>query len=94
MLRPCSICNGPQEYLPMIHERWRSGESIAAIAREYSLSEDALTRHLKNHVGANDKTGNGSSMDAASVFHEIAIRAGELARSRKMPKRRMPNRTG
>jgi hypothetical protein len=59
MPRPCSICAGtsralPEENLPKLNEclraRERTGESIAAIAREFNVSEDALSRHALNHV--------------------------------------------
>jgi phage shock protein A len=70
MPRPCSICAGPsrafpEEDLPKLNERLRSrsrtGETIAAIARELKLSVDALGRHAK-HVDKKNAPSRGDDL--------------------------------
>jgi len=48
MVRACTICTDPQH--DEIDRRIVRGDSIATIAREFAVSEDALRRHAKaNH---------------------------------------------
>jgi len=48
MVRACTICGDPQH--DEIDRRIIRGDSIATIAREFAVSEDALRRHAKaNH---------------------------------------------
>jgi hypothetical protein len=44
----CSVCALPTA--GAINERLRSGRSARAVAGEYGLSYDALTRHARNHA--------------------------------------------
>lgn len=78
MPRTCTVCNAA-EYLLQIDARLRAGESQTAIAKEFGFSPDAVQRHYARHVRQDKNTG--GELDAASIFHEIAERAGEIARS-------------
>ncbi len=78
-MRPCVCCN-LEEIRPQLDQYIRDGKSCAALAREFSewkISPDAIERHARNHVLKVE----GDDLDAATVFHEIATRAGEIARS-------------
>jgi hypothetical protein len=49
MPRQCTVC-ALEEHLPAINQRLRNGESVSALAREYSSSPDAMERHRANHL--------------------------------------------
>jgi transposase-like protein len=49
MPRKCTVC-ALEEHLPAIDQRLRDGESVSALAREYSASPDALERHRAKHL--------------------------------------------
>lgn len=48
MGQPCSVCGLPTA--GAINELLRSGRSARAVAGEFGLSYDAVTRHARNHV--------------------------------------------
>lgn len=50
-LRQCSICISPA--LNEINSLLSAGDSIVSIARDYKLSEDALSRHKQRHAHDN-----------------------------------------
>src|SRR5438046_8609 len=80
MPRPC-VCCALEEIRMQLDEKIRQGISYAEIAREYAaykISPDSVERHARSHVL---KTKPNGKLDAAAVFHEIATRAGEIARS-------------
>jgi hypothetical protein len=49
MPRRCTICS-LEEHLPSIDQRLRDGEAVGALAREYSVSSDAMERHRAKHL--------------------------------------------
>ena len=59
MPRKCSICS-LQEHLLAVNQRLRDGESVSALAREYSTSSDAMERHRANHLRGDRLTVNSS----------------------------------
>jgi hypothetical protein len=68
MARRCSICTHPDR--AKIDMRLISGESIAQIARDIAgISEDALSRHLKNHL----KTDMNAVRQAKAQAREVAL---------------------
>lgn len=50
MARVCTICEDPE--VQEINRRLIRGDSIAGIAREFAVSEDALGRHKAGHIPA------------------------------------------
>ena len=48
MSRRCSICASPQA--GAMNERIRSGATLASVAVEFSVSDDALARHARRHL--------------------------------------------
>lgn len=48
MARRCTVCGHAQ--VQEIDRRLVRGESIAGIARDFAVSEDALKRHFENHT--------------------------------------------
>lgn len=75
MSRSCTICNGLQEHRFEIDSRIRRGEVLAVIAREFQLSQDALSRHAKNHVLRPTKPVAG---DLASRLESLVSRLEEV----------------
>jgi len=48
MARTCTVCSHPEK--EEIDRLLVRGDSIAGIARDFAVSEDALKRHFDNHV--------------------------------------------
>jgi hypothetical protein len=49
MSKRCSVCS-LEEHAMAISARIRSGEPLAALAQEFSVSADSMERHARNHV--------------------------------------------
>jgi hypothetical protein len=73
MPRRCECCNSA-EILPTLNQRLRAGESYAALAKVYSLSEDSLRRHHKSHVRGEGAT----PIDLGERLQLLWNRADEL----------------